>query len=186
MKPKKLKSRLGFTIVEMLLVTSLIAMLAVVAGGIYARTYEKALVRKSARDFLLAAQYAKILAIEWQSECELEIDVTHNGFMLIINEFDKETAEAKQLIVKDLYFKAVRFVEKVKFEDIRIKPTDSGEDQQNVITFSPDGTAQEAVVQIGDGENYYTVCISAGSGNAMIYSEMAKNIKSDTIDLDQE
>ena len=186
MEPTKSKSRFGFTIVEMLLVTILIVLLVGAAGGIYARTYKKALVRKSARDFLLAAKYAKILAIERQSECKLKLNVADNGFVLIINEFDEETEETEQLIVKDLYFKPVRFAENVKFEDIRIKSTDFGEDQQNVITFLSDGTAQEAVIQIGDGQNHYTVCVSAASGKAKIYPETAKTIKSDTIDLDEE
>ena len=186
MEPREFKSRVGFTIVEMLLVTVLIAMLAGVTGGFYVKTHKRALVRKSARDFLLAVQYAKIMAIEWQSECELEIDAVNNGFVLIINEFDEERAEANQLIVKDLYFKPIKFAENIKFEEIRIKPTDLSEDQGNVITFRPDGTAQEAVVQIGDGDNYYTVCVSAVNGKANIYEEKAKDVKGDTIDLDQE
>ncbi|HPS55730.1 MAG TPA: prepilin-type N-terminal cleavage/methylation domain-containing protein [Sedimentisphaerales bacterium] len=68
MEPKKLKNKLGFTIIEMLLVAVLIALLATVAAGTYAGTHQKALVKKSACDFLLAAKYAKILAIEYQSE----------------------------------------------------------------------------------------------------------------------
>ena len=186
MEPTKLKSRFGFTIVEVLLVTVLIVLLVGVAGGIYSRTYKKALVKKSARDFLLAAKYAKVLAIERQSECKLELNIADNGFMLVVNEFDEEAGESKQLIVKDLYFKPVRFAENIKFENVRIKSTDLGEQQQNVITFSPDGTAQQAVVQIGDGENHYTVCVSAANGEAKIYAETAKAVKSDSIDLDEE
>jgi len=185
-EPTKSKSRFGFTIVEMLLVTILIVLLVGAAGGIYARTHKKALVRKSARDFLMAAKYARILAIERQSECKLKLDITNDGFALIINEVNEETEETEQLIIKDLYFKPIRFAENVKFEDVRIKSTDSGEDQENVITFLPDGTATEAVVQVGDGENHYTVCVSAVSGKTMVSTEMAKTIKSDTVDLDEE
>jgi len=185
--------RSGFTIVEMLLVVGLIVLLVGAAGGIYTGTYKKALVRKSASDFFLAAKYARVLAIERAGRCRLKLDAANNGFTLIIDEVDKKTEETEQLAVRDIYFKPVKFSEDVKFEDIQIRSTDStdsGEEfetgRQSIITFQPDGTAQEAVVQIGDGKNHYTVCVSAGSGKAKIYSEPAKNIKSDTIDLDEE
>ena len=191
MEVKELKTdRFGFTIIEMLLVVGLIVLLAGVAGGFYAGTYKKASVRKSARDFLLAARYARVLAIERQSKCQLKLDAVNNGFMLITDEFNEGTEGPEQLVVRDLYFKPVRFAEDVKFEDIRIGPSDSQDsletDKQNTITFLQDGTVQAAVVQIGDGTDHYTISISAASGKARIYAGTAKNLKSDTIDLDEE
>ena len=53
-------------------------------------------------------------------------------------------------------------------------------------SFSPDGTAQTALVQIGDGKNHLTVSISAVTGRSKVYSDTADNVKSDTIDLDEE
>ena len=102
---------------------------------------------------------------------------------------EEETEETKPRVVRELYFKPVRFAEGIKFEEIRITPADSAETfgtEQNTITFHPDGTVQAAVVQIGDGRNHYTVSMSAASGKIRIYAETAKDIKSDTIDLDEE
>ena len=96
------------------------------------------------------------------------------------------------MVVRDLYFKPIKFEGGIKFEDIRIKSVDSEEafdtetDEQSTITFLPDGTAQAAVVQVGDGKNHYTVSISAVNGKTRIYAETAKNLKSNTIDLDEE
>ena len=78
MAQAKLKNKFGFTIVEMLLVTVLIVLLIGLVGGIYTRSYKKAVVKKSARNFLLAAKYARILAIERQSECKLELNINDN------------------------------------------------------------------------------------------------------------
>ena len=186
MKPASSKIRLGFTIVEMLLVTVVIVLLVSVAGGYYTRTYERALVEKSARDFLLAAKYARMLAIERQSKCQLKLNIANNGFVLVLEGLDKETEEAQQLTVKDLYFKPVKFTKKVKFEEVRIRSTEPEEEEQNIITFLPNGTAAEAVVQIGDGDNHFTVCISAVTGKARIYAKSAQTVKSDSIDLDEE
>ena len=180
----------GFTLVEILAVVVLIVLISSVGGGIYVGTHRKALAEKSARDFLLAAQYARILAIERQSRCRLKLDAAENGFTLTIDEFNNDTKQTEQVIVRDLYFKPVQFAGKVKFESIRIETTDLeygfGAEGQNTITFSSDGTAQGAVVQIGDGENHYTARISASTGKAKIYAGTAKTVKSDTIDLDQE
>ncbi len=184
----KQTNRRGFTIIELLLVTILIVLLIGAAGGFYRKTYKKALVKKSARDLLLAAKYAKILAIERQSKCLLKLDTNDNGFMLNIETVDIKTEEMQQVIVRDLYVKPMKFADSVKFEDIRIKVSDPQlmEEQQQTITFQPDGSAQEAIVQIGDGENHFTVYICGMNGKAKMYSNSAENIKSDTIDLDRE
>ena len=179
----------GFTVIEMLLVVGLIVIMAGVAGGFYAGTYKKASVRKSVREFLLAARYARVLAIERQSKCQLKLDAANNGFMLVIDQLDTEAGTDGQL-VKDLYFKPVKFAEDVKFENIKIEPADLQEsleiDQENIITFFHDGTAQTAVVQIGDGRDHYTISISAANGKVRISERTAEKLKSDTIDLDEQ
>ena len=180
----------GFTLIEILAVVVLIALIASVGSGFYVGTYKKSLAEKSARDFLLAAQYARILAIERQSRCRLKLDGTENGFTLTIDEFNDDTELTEEVMVRDVYFKPVQFTGEVKFESIRIEAADleqGFEDEgRDTITFSSDGTAQNAVVQIGDGENHYTARISASTGKTKIYSGSAETVKSDTIDLDQE
>lgn len=181
--------KFGFTIIEILLVVALIAIMAGVAGGFYAGTYKKAAVRKSVREFLLATRYAKVLAIERQSKCQLKLDAANNGFTLVIDQLDAEARTDGQL-VKDLYFKPVKFTEGVKFEDIKIGLGDLQEsleiEQENIITFFYDGTAQTAVIQIGDGTDHYTISISAVNGKVRIAEGTAEKLKSDTIDLDEQ
>lgn len=179
----------GFTVVEVLLVVVIIALIASVSGGFYAGTYKNMLAKKSARDFLLAAKYAKITAIERQSPCKIEVDTANNRFGLVIEQFNEETGETEQVMVRDFYFKPVKFGGDIKFEDIRIKSADSEEgfeaDEQNTIVFSPNGTARSALVQIGDGKNHYTVSISAATGRAKMHFGTAKEVKTNTVDLDQ-
>ena len=54
----------GFTIVELLVVITIIALLAGIGGGFHIGTYKRMLVEKTARDLFLAAKYARIMAIE--------------------------------------------------------------------------------------------------------------------------
>ena len=78
----------------------------------------------------------------------------------------------------------------VKFEDIKIDSTGSKEvfeqAEMRSIAFSPDGTAQSAVVQIGDGKNHITISISAATGRVKTHLGTAKEVKVGTIDLDEQ
>ena len=52
--------------------------------------------------------------------------------------------------------------------------------------FSPNGSAQTAVVQIGDGKTHYAISISAATGKAKIYFGISEDIEVRIIDLDAE
>lgn len=167
----------------------LIVLLVGIAGGFYIGTYKNALVKKSARDLFLAAKYARILAIERQNKCWLKLDPANNSFMLFTEEFNEESEQTEKVIVRDLYFKPVKFAGDVKFENIHIQPNNEQEynsETENTITFSPDGTALTAVVQIGDGKNHLAISISGPTGKVKIYESSAEDVKSDTIDLDKQ
>jgi len=200
LKAKVKTQRYGFTIAEMLVVVVIIALIASVGGGIYVGTYKRMLVEKAARDFVLAAKYARIMAIEQQKPYKIKLsaadsaDSANNGFGLVIDEFNQETEQTEQVIVRDLYFKPVEFTGDVKFEGIQITPAGweaaTETDEAREIVFSPSGTADSAVIQIGDGKSHYTVSISAATGRATMYFGTAEKVKEEvkigTIDLDQE
>ncbi len=203
LKAKVKTERYGFTIAEMLVVVVIIALIASVGGGIYVGTYKRMLVEKAARDFVLAAKYARIMAIEQQKPYKIKLsaadsadtaETANNGFGLVIDEFNQETEETEQVIVRDLYFKPVEFTGDVKFEGIQITPAGweaaTETDEAREIVFSPSGTADSAVIQIGDGKNHYTVSISAATGRATMYFGTAEKVREEvkigTIDLDQE
>ena len=179
----------GFTIAEILLVVVLIALIASAGSGIYLGTYRNMLAKKAARDFMLAAKYARIVAIERQRPCRIEFDQANNRFWLTVDEINEETEEAEPVIVRDLYFKPIEFGGNVKFEGIVVKDTDLEEafesSKQPTIVFSPNGTAQSAIVQIGNGENHYTVSICAGTGRVKVWFGTAENVEVGTVDLDE-
>lgn len=200
LKAKVQTERYGFTIAEMLVVVVIIALIASVGGGIYVGTYKRMLVEKAARDLVLAAKYARIMAIERQKPYKMKLsaagaaEAANNGFGLVIDEFNQETEQTEQVIVRDLYFKPVEFAGDVKFEGVQITPAgwEAATEAEEVreIVFSPSGTADSAVIQIGDGENHYTVSISAATGRAMMYFGTAEKLKEEagigSVDLDQE
>ncbi len=197
LKAKVKTQRCGFTITEMLVVVVIIALVASVGGGIYVGTYKRMLVEKAARDFVLAAKYARIMAIERQKPYKIKLgaaDAANNGFGLVVDEFNQETEQTEQVVVRDLYFKPVEFGGDVKFEGVQITPAGweaaTETDEAGEIVFLPSGTADSAVIQIGDGKNHYTVSISAATGRATMYfgtvEKVKEEVKIGTIDLEKE
>ena len=174
----------------MLLVVVLITMLAGAGGAIYIGTYNKLLTAKCARNFLLAAKYARILAIEQQTKYSLLLDAEQNSFCLTVESTDSLTGSFQTRQVRDLYSKPVTFAGKVKFEGINITSTNEDSrfetEQRRTIVFYPNGTADRAIVQIGDGKNHYTAAISTATGKTKVVSGTAENVTSDSIDLDLE
>ncbi|MHC4738791.1 MAG: GspH/FimT family protein [Planctomycetota bacterium] len=191
MRTQNLKTRrCGFTIVEMLLVVVLIVLIAGVGGGFTVGTYKKMLTEKAARQFLLASKYARITAIERRSTCRMELDTQNNRFALTVEQLNSQTDETEKLAVQDLFFRPVELAGDVEFESIQIDSAGSEElleqAESRSIAFSPDGTAQSVVIQIGDGKNHITISISAATGKVKMYPGTAQEVKVGTIDLDEQ
>jgi hypothetical protein len=159
-------------------------------GGMYIGTHKKLLVERAARQFLLTARYARIAAVEEQQPFDLEFD-KDKGFWLTTTRQNEATGQTEKINIRNYYCRPVEFEGDVKFEDARITPmTDEPvaeiEETQR-ITFWPNGTAQSAVVQIGDEQTHYTIAIVASTGRSSLYFGPADEIKSGknvTIDLD--
>lgn len=145
------------------------------------------LVEKAAREVLLAAKYARVIAIEKQTRCKLMLDNTNNSYLLTVPGAGSQADGAENLIT-DQYSKPRQFAGEVKFEEIQITSrARAGEvGAEGVIIFRPNGTADMAVLQIGDGKNHCTVYISAATGKGRIESGEAMETGLEVLDLDVE
>ena len=109
LKTKVKQKHYGFTIAELLAVIVIISLICGIGGGIYVGTYKRMLVEKATDDILLAAKYARIIAIEKQKPCRMKFDLINNGFQLTLDGFDDKTRLSQSVTVRDLYFKPVKF-----------------------------------------------------------------------------
>jgi len=185
------KSEHAFTIAEILAVVMIIALLAGLGGGMYVGTFKKSLVRRAGKDFLLAAKYARIKAIEQGSSCVIEIGEDKQSFALVVREFDEFSGESERREIRDLYTRPVTFEEDVEFEQVNIEGQqesffllDDGENKR--IEFAPDGTARNAVVQIGDKKTHFTVVITGSTGQVTMREGTVDEVESKVIDLDMQ
>ena len=172
------------------MVVVIIGLITGAGAGLYVGTFRKMQVEKAAYDFFLIAKYARLMAVEKQSQYKMELDQATNGFYLSTVLWDEETGQAQQEIVKNYYCKPVQFQGDVIFESINIAPSgweaQSVSEDQYTIAFSPNGTAQSSVIQIGDGYTHYTISISPATGRAKMNFGTTENVKVGTTDLDAE
>ena len=190
MRVKYKTIRKGFTISEVLMVVVIIGLITGAGAGLYVGTFRKMQVEKAAYDFFLTAKYARLMAVEKQNQYKMELDLANNGFYLTTVLWNEESGQARQEIVKNYYCKPVQFQGDVVFESVEIVPngweTESVSAEQQTITFSPNGTAQSSVVQIGDGKTHYSISISPATGRAKMFFGTTENVKVSTIDLEAE
>ena len=172
------------------MVVVIIGLLTGAGAGLYVGTFRKMQVEKAASDFFLSAKYARLMAVEKQSQYKMEMDLANKEFYLTTVLWDEESGQAQQEIVNNYYCKPVQLQGDVIFEAVEIVPngweTQSVIEEQQTITFSPNGTAQSSVVQIGDGNTHYTISISPATGRAKMYFGTAENVTVGTVDLDVE
>ena len=191
-KTKRTSRLRGFSIAEMLMVVLIIGLIASSGTGLYVGTFKKLRVKRAAYDFFLTAQYARIMAIERASHYKMQLDTSGNGFMLTTVQWDEDGGVAGEQIVRDTYCKPVQFEGDVVFEDVVVIPSGleteaeaESEDLQTLV-FSPNGTSQTAVIQIGNGETHYTISISAATGRAKLYYGTTEKVKATSTDLEME
>lgn len=180
----------GFTLIELLVVIAIISLVASLGSGMLFGTYERLKVDKAASNLLLTAKYARMMAIEQQKQYKLCLDSLNNAFYLMTTLFDEDTGQAEEVIVQDPYCKPVILEDNIRFEGVQITPIGlvaaNETEDLSTIFFLPDGTAQSAVVQIGNEKTHYALSINAATGKAKLFPGTIENVKTSTIDLDAE
>jgi prepilin-type N-terminal cleavage/methylation domain-containing protein len=180
----------GFSLIELLAVVVLISLIASATGGMAYGTYRRMLVEKAAKKVYLAAKYARLLAVERQMHCRLMLDAESRSFCLTLGAADLTSEEAAVKLISDAYSRPTQFGGQVEFEQIKVisslqAETDS-EDESKSIVFYPDGTADTAALQIGDGKNHYAVYVLAATGKAQVRLGATDEMPVEIVDLDMD
>jgi len=179
----------AFTLIELLVVITLMSIAAGLGGGLYAKRYTHMLTGKAARNLLMLARYARIAAMENQKPYRLHLDKQDKRAWLSTTGLDRETMTTKVTIIDNAYCQPVSLADPVNFEALNIQTRHAEEAstntaEQTVITFYPQGTADSAVIQLGDTHTHYTIGVSSCTGKSVLVSGDARNYHATTIDLD--
>lgn len=171
----------GFTLLELLAVAAMVALLFSLGIASYARTFQRWAVQQNARQMYLAARSARLYAVEHQQPCTLVLDRENGAFFLTADETQDDGTE-QQMLVSTPWSRKVELHDNVAFETVKI--AGRYEEISGGVIFRPDGTSNDAVIQLGNGKTHYTITVSAGSGRPRLVEGEAENLRTDQIDLD--
>ncbi|MHC4524697.1 MAG: pilus assembly FimT family protein [Planctomycetota bacterium] len=172
----------GFTLLELLAVAAIIALLFSVGIASYARTFHRWAVEQNARQLYMAAKSARLYAVEHQQNCTLTLDRENRQFFLTIESQNEDIEGDSITLVSTPWSRKVQLQEHVSFEAAKIAGRE--EDTKGGIVFRPDGTGDNAAIQLGDGKVHYTIMISGGTGRARLLEGEVEELQTDQIDLD--
>ena len=173
----------GFTIVELLAVVLVIGLLASMVGGRYVGSYRKGQAAKAARELVLACQYGRMVALEYQRVCKLKMDRETKQFYLTIFQYDELTGQFDEQLIQNWYSKPVTLEGDVSFQDIQVTRGGHVVRDSEAVHFFANGSSEGALIRVGDDRFTYTVKVSAGTGRVSMH-EGAPEFAAEVLDLD--
>jgi len=182
--------RNGFTLIEILLVTVLIALAGTIIGVRFFRNLDRTALRSASQKLLHMTRYAQLLAGQHQQPTELHINLEEGTYWLTTLPLlssdpeigSNETDEPQ--IVHNVFFSPGQLPDKLRFTRAQaagMQPVTSGE---ITIKFYTDGTAQAGLIQLSSRSNTFTVLIHPRTARAELKAVSINELPHDTLDLD--
>jgi len=183
----------AFTLIELMVVVVVIALAAGLGGGVYVGSYKRMMVEKAAKDVWLMAKYARIAAIEQQQNLYLEMDKANQRCWVATTQFDPNNLNAGLLgelgVVQNSFCRPVDLPSGVEFEAVSVGLAASAENEDveefSRVLFRPNGTAESAVILIGDGNTRYGITVNGATGAARLILKAEDIVAADlSVDLE--
>ena len=175
----------GFTLIEILVVVVIISVLATMTiPQMYAGNSASKL-RSSARQLLVAAQYARDFAATRRAKCRLTIDPQQQQYTLTFQQ-----APGKFVPINTSLGKVQRLSKGLRFRRVWIQPrptlgqTEQTTKKRDYLTFDPDGQTDAAALEITNGKQTFSIVIAPYTAYAKIIEGTVSELPNDRKDLD--
>ena len=185
----------GFTVIEVLLVVTLIVVASVVVSfEVYSRLDRTAL-WSSSQKLLRVARFAGLLAGEHHVPCEIHIDLDAGTYWLSVRsrrdrlggavEDELGTGELSQRLVPGNPYEDVMVLpEGLRFERVLLDGQSPRERGELVIAFTADGSSDAAVIQIGSDRATHSLLIYPWTARCKLIGRAVEELPVDTVRVD--
>lgn len=166
--------RCGFTLVELMLVITIMGIMLGAITPTFKPFLESQTLKNATDSLAQIIRYARSMAVEQSSVVQIAFEEDSGGVSVLMeNDPINMPGILEEVVLPVRYPK--KYQEKVRVAAI-IKQTLSGTQQEQVITFQPDGTTSDTFIYLADSyENTYTIGIVGLMGQVMTWNRAVDN-----------
>lgn len=188
----KVMQRKGFTIVEILVAITIIALASTWAAVVIYRGIESTTLRSTALALQRTARYGRLIAGQRHQLCRLQINMPERTYRLniikrgyAVNK-DEETETFEGVLEsEDIYSEEKRLPDNINFGLVIVEDQQTEQSGEASVSFNVDGNAQAALIQLRCEDETQTILINPVTAKAELYNKAIEALPSERFDLDK-
>ena len=182
----------GFTIIEILVVITIIALASTWAAVVIYREMGSTTLRSTALALQRTARYGRLTASQRHQPCRLQINLNKGSYRLYIikrgyavNKDEEPKIFEETPENEDIYSKEKYLPENIHFGLVIVEDQKTEQTGEASVSFNVDGSAQAALIQLRYEDNVQTILINPVTAKAELYNEAIETLPSESFDLDK-
>ena len=173
--------RAAFTLLELIVVLSLIVVLTGVIVPRMGRSIGSRELREAAGRFALTARTVRELAVARQRVCAIEIDLDRGGYGVATQSSEDRPGQWQTLQAS--WLKPQRWPATISVVSYRTPDGSTAASGRQYLKFFPDGTSSGAALRLAGREDEYDVVVHPHSGRVVYGDRKTATFATDTYDL---
>ena len=184
--------RKGFTIIEILVAITIIALASTWAAVVIYKGIESTTLKSTALTLQRTAQYGQLIAGQKHQPCQLQININEKTYRLNIIKRDyavnknEETQTFEGVLEsEDIYSQIKKLPENIYFGLVITEDQQTEHNGEVSVSFHVNGSAQAALIQLRCEDDAQTILINPVTAKAELYNKALETLPSERFDLDK-
>ena len=184
--------RKGFTIIEILVVITIIALASTWAAVVIYREMGSTTLRSTALALQRTARYGRLIAGQRHQPCRLQINLNEGNYRLniikrgyAVNKDEEPKTFEGLLENEDIYSEEKYLPENIHFGLVIVEDQQIEQTGEASVSFNVDGSAQAALIQLRNEDETQSLLINPVTAKAELYNKAVKALPNERFDLDK-